>query len=472
VSLHHDAAVPAWLTELVPIALLLGAIAFVVARLPRVDLGYSPAFVRRRRANWLVLGLTYSFLYMGRYNLNAATSALGGSLTNRDFGDIFGLGTLVYGCAFIVNGPLTDRLGGRTTILIAAAGSALCNLGMGAVLRLGWTHHLATTYSVLYAANMYFQSFGAVSIVKVNAHWFHVRERGTFGGLFGILISLGLYFAFDWSRVVIRALGVEWAFFAPAIVLLVFFVLDWLVVFDRPGDTGHPDVETEEAALSAAAEQPSLLEVARRLVTHPVLVTVALVEFCSGYFRQSVMQWAPKFAKQTGLQSEFVHAHWGWMLCVAGILGGMTAGAVSDHVFGSRRGPSTLLLYSLMLACTIAATFSLDSPVLGWLLVVMSMSIIGVHGLLSGTASMDFAGKRNTGLAVGIIDGCVYLGTALQSVVLGRWLPQESSPEAADPAHWRIWPVLILPAAVAGLLLSTRLWSARPVPRSARDGGR
>jgi hypothetical protein len=37
-------------------------------------------------------------------------------------------------------------------------------------------------FSVLYAANMYFQSFGAVSIVKVNAHWFHVTERGGFSG--------------------------------------------------------------------------------------------------------------------------------------------------------------------------------------------------------------------------------------------------------------------------------------------------
>ena len=34
--------------------------------------------------------------------------------------------------------------------------------------------------SVLYAVNMYFQSYGAVSIVKVNATWFHVRERGGF----------------------------------------------------------------------------------------------------------------------------------------------------------------------------------------------------------------------------------------------------------------------------------------------------
>jgi OPA family glycerol-3-phosphate transporter-like MFS transporter len=452
----------AWITELVPIVLLLATIAFVVARLPRVDLHRSAAFVRRRRANWLALGMTYAFLYMGRYNLNAATSALGGILTNRDFGDIFAVGTLVYGCSFVVNGPLTDRLGGRVTILIAAAGSALCNLAMGGVLRLGWTNGLATTYTLLYAANMYFQSFGAVSIVKVNAHWFHVRERGTFGGIFGILISLGLYFSFDWSRLVGQKLGVSWTFFVPAILLLALFLLDWFVVFDRPSDTGHADIETDEAGLSASGEEPSTWEVARRLFTHPVLVTVALIEFCSGYFRQSVMQWAPKYAKQVGIQGEFVHAHWGLMLCLAGILGGMAAGAVSDHVFQSRRGPSTLLLYALMLGCSIVSAFLLGSPVLGWLLVVMSMSIIGVHGLLSGTASMDFAGKRNTGFAVGIIDGFVYLGTALQSFLLGRVLPQEISPAAKDPSHWQVWPLLIVPAALVGLLLSARLWNAHP----------
>ncbi len=37
--------------------------------------------------------------------------------------------------------------------------------------------------TVFNSANMYFQSFGAVSIVKVNAAWFHVRERGMLGGV-------------------------------------------------------------------------------------------------------------------------------------------------------------------------------------------------------------------------------------------------------------------------------------------------
>jgi MFS transporter, OPA family, glycerol-3-phosphate transporter len=461
-------SLPSWLDELLPIVLLLAAVAFVLGRLPRSDLGHSAAFLRRRRLNWLPLGLTYAFLYMGRYNLNAAKNALGEVMSKQDFADIFGIGTIVYGCAFVINGPLTDRWGGRRTILISAAGAAACNASMGLVLGLGRTENLVATYKVLYAANMYFQSFGAVSIVKVNAHWFHVRERGTFGGIFGILISLGLYFAFDWSRFVIEHSSVMWVFFVPAIILLAFFVLDLLFVFDRPSQTGHADFETGDASLSADGETPSVIEVAKRLFTHPVLLTIAAIEFCSGYFRQAVMQWTPIFAKETGISNQFVHAHWGMMLCIAGILGGVLAGAVSDHFFQSRRGPSAVLMYGLILIGSVFCFVLLDRASLGYVMVAMSMCIIGVHGLLSGTASMDFAGKRNTGLAVGIIDGFVYLGSGLQAFVLGAVLPKDGTPAAGDPASWSRWPLVIFPSAAIGFLLCTRLWRARPQTGAAR----
>ena len=47
-----------------------------------------------------------------------------------------------------------------------------------------------------------------MAIVHVNASWFHVSERGRFGGMFGAMISMGLFFAFDVStRVLSLAAG-------------------------------------------------------------------------------------------------------------------------------------------------------------------------------------------------------------------------------------------------------------------------
>lgn len=452
--------------QLLPIIVLLAVIALIVRRLPKVDLGHSKAFLERRFYNWFPLGLTYAFLYMGRYNLTVSKNALGELMTNADFGTIFFWGTLTYGFAFLLNGPLTDRWGGRRTILIAAGGSAAMNILLGIVTyalltkRLAFEHGIVPIYSVIYAANMYFQSFGAVSIVKVNAHWFHVRERGVFGGIFGILISLGIYFAFDWGKLIVDHAPVWWVFFVPAIVLSAFFVADLFLVQDRPGKAGLEDFDTADASSGDHGPQLGVLEVAKLMLGNRVILIIAAVEFCSGFLRNAVMQWYIIFAHQTGMADDFVPRNWGLLLCLAGILGGVIAGIISDRVFDSRRAPMVTVLYAGALLASICACFALGTPLIGWLAVFISLCIIGVHGMFSGTASMDFGGSKNVGVAVGIIDGLVYLGTATQAIVLGRVLPSGEAQKA--PSNWQVWPILLIPVALAGLILATRIWHAKP----------
>ena len=94
---------------------------------------------------------------------------------------------------------------------------------------------------------MYFQSYGAVAIVKVNAPWFHVRERGVFGAIFGILISLGIYFAYDLGYKILGGPGLVWVFLVPAFILIGFWIIDVLVVRNTPGDAGLEDFDTASA---------------------------------------------------------------------------------------------------------------------------------------------------------------------------------------------------------------------------------
>jgi OPA family glycerol-3-phosphate transporter-like MFS transporter len=448
------------MSQLLPILLLLLAIALVVRRLPKVELGHSPAFLHRRFLNWFPVGLTYAFLYMGRYNLNVCKTALGDVMSKADFGTIFAAGTWTYAISFLINGPLTDRFGGRRTIMVAAFGSAAANVAMGLVIASGQREGLVPILSVLYAVNMYFQSFGAVSIVKVNSAWFHVRERGTFGGIFGILISLGIYFAYDWGRLIVTNLPTEYVFFIPAAILTVFLVIDYFLVRDTPGQAGHRDFDTADASSGDTGPQLGAIAVFKRMLSNPIIVTIALVEFCSGYLRNAIMQFYPFYAADTGTQGHFVASNWGLMLCIAGILGGMFAGVISDRVFHSRRGPVSAVLYGGMMLGSIAMYFALGTAAIGWVVAFMSLCIIGVHGMLSGTASMDFGGKRNVGVAVGIIDGFVYLGTAAEAIVLGLVLPGGDAKQ--DPANWWSWPVAMMPITLVGFLLALKVWNARP----------
>lgn len=460
---------PTWLQELSAILLLLGAVAIVLRRLPKVELGHSAAFKKRRVLNWLPLGLTYAVLYFGRYNLSANQPTLDalGLLDKAEFGNVDGIGSIVYGIAFVINGPLADRWGGRATILIAAAGSATMNLLLAALVHFalrGEVEHdaLVTGLTVLFSANMYFQSFGAVSIVKVNAPWFHVRERGVLGGVFGILISLGLYFSYDWSRIIAKSetFGMTGAFAIPASLLLVFFVIDYLAVRDTPGQAGHIDFDTADASSGDTGKPEGVVDVAKRMLSQKVILVIIAIEFCSGFLRNAVMKWYLPFSKSTGVGVSFIADHWGVLLCVAGILGGVFAGFISDHVFDSRRGPVATVLYAGLVVGALAAYLTLETAAVGWTVLFMSLCVIGVHGMLSGTASMDFGGKKNAGVATGIIDGFVYLGTGAQALIYGQLLPTGDAAKSA--ANWWSWPIVMLPVGVVGLLLATRVWNAKP----------
>jgi len=494
------------LKDFAPISILLVVIILAIARLPKVDdVDHSKAYRKRRVMNWLPLGLTYAFLYMGRYNLTVSKNEFSdlNLMTNADFGVIFGIGTLVYGVSFLINGPLTDRFGGKKAILVGAGGALLMNLLMGLVslevvttgspgpftdtvtaiaspffavfawfrglfgLESGSTETsvLLPALSLLYAGNMYFQSFGAVAIVKVNAPWFHVRERGVFGAIFGILISLGVYFAYDWNSLILAFFpgDAHLVFFVPAALLAIFFVATFFMVKDTPGQAGFKDFHTGDATAGDTGPADPPLKVFKKMLTNPIILTIAGIEFCSGFLRQAMMQWGKIYPKQIGIEETFVPSNWGMLLCCAGILGGMFAGVISDHVFQSRRGPVAAVLYGGMLLGSVGMYFLLGNIMLMWLLIFMSLCVIGVHGMLSGTASMDFGGAKNTGIAVGIIDGFVYLGTAVMSFWYGWRLPKGDL--AKDPANWGEWPLWMIPLAIIGFVLALKVWNAKPKPK-------
>lgn len=470
-----------WYSGFTPILLLLGAIALVIWRLPAVkeDFPGQLAHARdtryrlRRMWNWVLLGATYAFLYWGRYNLNPAIEAIGGKQMVADFNWVFGFGTGAYGVSFLINGPLTDRLGGRFSILLSACGAAIANLLMGIVCVMHARGHVSAGslfwwILVLYMVNMYFQSFGAVAIVKCNAAWFHVRERGVFGAIFGILISLGIYFAFDWSHLILRdlKLPIAWAFLAPAAALGVMFAFDLFVVRNRPSEAGFSDIRTGDATSGEDGPPDPPVKVFKMMWADWVIMTIAGIEFCSGFLRQAIMQLYRLFAKTTGGADSFVYENWGMLLCVAGILGGVFAGTLSDRVFGSRRGPVAAVLYVGLLLGSIGMCVLLGSPnALGFLVIAMSLCVIGVHGMLSGTASMDFGGTKNAGIAVGLIDGFVYAGTALQAILYANTLP-EGGAAAANPSNWWFWPVAMVPIAGLGLALSYRIRNEKPKPKT------
>src|SRR5205085_5102407 len=304
--------------------MLVAAVLLVIIGLYFINnpMKHGRRFLIRRFINWFPLGMTYAFLYMGRYNLVVSKNALGPLMSIKDFSIIFAVGTWTYALSFLLNGPLVDKIGGKKGIIIAAIGSSIANIVLGLLTYLvamgQLKMNMVVAFSAIYALNMYFQSYGAVSIIKVKAYWFHVRERGVFGAIFGTLISFGVYFAFDWGQAIInitklnapmptgavarwlRAIFVPpgltmdatWAvFFVPAAILAVWALLDLWLIRDTPEHAGFPHLDTHDASSGHMHEEYSALDLLKMVFLNPLIVMFAFVELTAGVLRNGIMQW-------------------------------------------------------------------------------------------------------------------------------------------------------------------------------------
>jgi OPA family glycerol-3-phosphate transporter-like MFS transporter len=436
---------------------------------------HTADFRARRIANWFPLGLTYATYYMGRYNFNVVKGDMGKrfDLDKAEMGLIATAGFWTYALSVIFNGPLADRIGGRRAILLGAVGAMTLNLIIGLLFLNGWQTKILVGMSLLYSVNMYFQSFGALSVVKVNAAWFHVKERGVFGGVFGSMISAGYFLAITIGGWILAHFTWYWVFLVPAAAIGTMAIVDYFLVRDRPSQAGHPDFDTGDA--SSGDETPvDLAYLAKRVFTNPIIVTIAAAEFCTGFVRQGLLLYFTEYleevhgvAKGTAL---FSWASGG--ITLGGIAGGLICGWLSDHFFHSRRPPVAFIFYIGQVIALLLLGFAPSPQVAGFLVGFSCMFIFGVHGMLSGTASMDFGGRKAAASAAGMLDGIQYVAAGLTGFGLG-WILKtygwDGTPytEGYHPQNAKVWVFSIIPFAILGALMMTRIWNAKP----ARGGG-
>ena len=449
----------------------------------RNPMKHSKKFMWKRFLSWFPLGMTYAFMYMARYNLDSLATAE--VVTKAQKSQISGWGFFCYAAALFITGPFVDRIGGKKGMIFASLGAAIFNIAMGWVLYLhmhGTSLDLVALLTFFYSLNMFFQSFGAISTIKVKSSWFHVRERGTFGAIFGTLISLGVYFAFDWTEAIVRATQVNYTgapsgvrdliqylfalqgssisafwlvFFIPAGFLLLWALIDLILIKDTPDEAGFGVLEVHDASHGDNSKHGSWWSVVKSILSNRVILMIGVIEFTSGILRDGVMKWYRLYNKDTGLGIENILHNWGLWAAVTGIAGSFIAGWASDRFFHSRRAPVSGIMQAVMFVATlaIALTISNNPMVVGVSCLVIMSAVIGVHSLMSGTATADFGGRKGAATATGVADGFSKLGSSFQEFVLGAILTKDT---------WLYWPMFLMPFTLLGLFVAIKLWRELP----------
>ncbi|HTR81992.1 MAG TPA: MFS transporter [Bacteroidota bacterium] len=453
-----------------------------------------PAGFRRTRViNWLSLGFLYASFYMTRYNYTAAAPLLADVFgwKNTDLGIFETVMPLVYGLSVVFNGPLADRAGGKRAFLFGAVGVVVMNILFGlasfaivspavwegtgvarhvvtpAVIKFGLGGGgILTMMAIVWALNGYFQSFGALSIVKVNAQWFHVRERGTFAGIFGVLIRLGLLLAFQGVPLILLFFPGQWqyAFWMPGAFVVVLIVINYFFMHNTPAEAGLGEFDTGDEEEAEKNMPTSIAFIIRKVFASRVMWMIALSSMMIGFVRRSVVDaWWPKYfvdfygADKTAFATYVPYIVATWGIALAGIAGGFVFGVVSDRTYGGRRAP-VITFGFIGMAVTLALFGLSDSAGLGPIaaascLVLLSFFVNGAHGMIGGAASMDFGGRKAAASAAGLFDGVQYLAGAFVGVGVGyittNW-------------GWGAWHWAPIPFALIGAYVISRLWNVLP----------
>jgi OPA family glycerol-3-phosphate transporter-like MFS transporter len=296
----------------------------------------------------------------------------------------------------------------------------------------------------------------------VNAGWFHVRERGVFGGIFGIMIQAGRLGIMAAGGLIVTYLAWQFVFFIPAALLLIVVLLGYKFIANSPDDVGFKHLDPGDGSEAEKNVKVNFAWIAKKVFTNKTMLTIALAEFCTGFVRHGIDQWFPSFMHEVHNLSfnskEFLLTAVG--MPIGAIAGGLMAGTVSDKVFGSRRPPVAALFFVGQGLALIGLHYSQAWGPLAsiWMFMLVSMCIQGTHSLLSGVASMDFGGKRAAASAAGMFDGCQYLAGGVVGWGLGWFL---------DKFGWANWAWSIIGFSALGALLMFSLWNARPAGHAA-----
>ena len=403
------------------------------AALPSAASKYPPGFRARRGLNWGFLGLLYTSFYMCRYNFSIANKSISDEFgfTRAQMGQIITTALFAYACGQIINGLLTDRIGGKRAMLIGAAGTIVMNIVFGAASFAG----MLGLFIAIRGVDGYLQAFGAPGMVKINAAWFKHRERGRFSGIFGFMINLGRLGIFTLGPALLAGFTVlglihvpplhwRWLFWAPSVICAVVAVGMALTVKETPEEAGFHGVIPDDSGPIDTGVRAQFGQVIRTIASNPVVWVTACAYACTGAVRQAVDQWFPRYMQDlyhVDLKSaEFQFL--AFLIPFVASVGSLTAGYVSDTFFKGRRAPVAAVLYFLETVIILSAAqfHGVTSAIVFFALI--SFTANSTHSILGSAAPMDIGGRRMAGFALGLIDSFQYFGGSLAGIFLGQLL--------------------------------------------------
>jgi OPA family glycerol-3-phosphate transporter-like MFS transporter/OPA family sugar phosphate sensor protein UhpC-like MFS transporter len=386
----------------------------------------------------------YGLYYFVRKNMSVAMPVMEEELgiSKSQLGIFLTAHGLLYGVSKFVNGIIGDRVNARWFMPFGLVVCGIINIQFG-------LSASVMAFGLLWALNGWFQGIGFPPCARLMTHWFPPYRLASNMAVWNISHSLG-------AGLIVVMCGylapVDWrlCFFVPAAIVLVGAAWLVLALRDTPESLGLPPVEGT-GHLSCEIE-PIGRSLRRLVFANPYIWLLSVANFFVYSVRYGILDWGPTFLKQArGMQLSSAT----WTVAafeVAGLLGILSAGWITDRVFAGR-GARACLVY--MTLCTIALLLFWLLPNQTWfssgaLLCLAGFFIYGPQSLI-GAAAANLGTKRAAASAVGLTGLFGYASTLVSGVGIGRLV---------EYYGWDAGFLVFLLCGMIGVLLFAACWPA------------
>lgn len=396
---------------------------------------------RLRLQAFIAATLGYSLYYVCRTSLNVMKQPIidDGVLNATQLGVIGACLYWTYAVGKFVNGFLADYCNIKKFMATGLVLSAFANFVMG---MLGVWNGLAgiassvmfVMFAIMWTINGWSQSMGSPPAIISLSRWYPLKIRGTFYGFFSASHNFGEGLSFVFVAALVSAAGWQWGFFGASVAGTLGVTLIALWLHDTPESKGLSPVEVlagektqeefdEEQVRKQTRSADSAEEtrsIQKAVLRNPGVWILALSSAFMYMSRYAVNEWGMFFLQKNKgfelMEASTIIA----VNTIAGILGTVCAGWISDTVFkGDRKWPA--LTAGIMEAVALALFFYGGDS---WAVNIIAMVLFGIAiGVLicfvGGLMAVDLVPRKATGAALGIVGLASYAAAGLMNIISG-----------------------------------------------------
>lgn len=428
----------------------------------RADRAEVDRLYRKHRLRILAaITLGYGLAYTCRLALSVVKKPLldEGIFTAVELGMIGAALFYAYAFGKLVNGFLADHANMKVFFAFGLLMSALVNVGMG--------FSTAVAVSIaLWALNGWFQGFGAPAGIVSLANWFSNRERGRYYGIWSTAHSIGEGLTFVVVAAIVAMFGWRYGFWTPGMLCIVVAVGIYLLMQDRPRTLGLPEVndwKNDHWEKSDGRERENLWKKQLSILVYPSIWILALASATNYIVRYAINSWGILYLQEARGYS-LVEA--GSLLMVntlAGIVGCIAFGYISDKVFGAHRPPANLIFAIVEIIALLLIFFGpQNSPMLFFAFILYGIGLNGLVTSLGGLFGVDIAPKCAAGAVMGFVGIFSYIGAGIQENVSGYLIDKGTTIVDGNRVYDFSDAILFwVGASVVSMLLAATLWRVR-----------